>query len=70
MIELFFDLLETQLSQKRRVLVFSQFTRMLDLIGVGLEERKIAYVELTGHPIPPTPTPAAPQPSRSLLPSR
>jgi len=47
-LELFFDLLETQLGQKRRVLVFSQFTRMLDLIGAGLEERNIPYVELTG----------------------
>jgi SNF2 family DNA or RNA helicase len=47
-IELFFDLLETQLGQKRRVLVFSQFTRMLALIALGLDERGIAFVELTG----------------------
>ena len=46
--ELFFELLETQLSQKRRVLVFSQFTRMLELIALGLEERGRPYVELTG----------------------
>ncbi len=47
-LELFFDLLETQLGQRRRVLVFSQFTRMLDLIALGLEARGRAFVELTG----------------------
>jgi superfamily II DNA or RNA helicase len=46
--ELFFELLEQQLEQGRRVLVFSQFTRMLDLMALGLRERKIDYVELTG----------------------
>jgi superfamily II DNA or RNA helicase len=46
--ELFFELLETQLGQKRRVLVFSQFTRMLDLIAQGLTERGRPFVELTG----------------------
>jgi superfamily II DNA or RNA helicase len=46
--ELFFELLTQQLEQGRRVLVFSQFTRMLDLMAQGLNERKIAYVELTG----------------------
>jgi len=46
--DLFFDVLETQLGQKRRVLVFSQFTRMLDLIANELEERGHKYVELTG----------------------
>jgi superfamily II DNA or RNA helicase len=46
--ELFFELITQQLSQGRRVLVFSQFTRMLDLLAEGLRERKIGYVELTG----------------------
>ncbi|HEY4106004.1 MAG TPA: SNF2-related protein, partial [Polyangiaceae bacterium] len=46
--ELFFELLTTQLEQGRRVLVFSQFTRMLALLSAGLEERNIAQVELTG----------------------
>jgi superfamily II DNA or RNA helicase len=46
--ELFFELLTQQLEQGRRVLVFSQFTRMLDLIAQGLNERKIPFVELTG----------------------
>ena len=44
----FFELLETQLEQGRRVLVFSQFTRMLDLIANGLDERNLPFVELTG----------------------
>jgi len=46
--ELFFELLTQQLEQGRRVLVFSQFTRMLDLMAEGLRERKLNYVELTG----------------------
>jgi superfamily II DNA or RNA helicase len=46
--QLFFDLLELQLSQGRRVLVFSQFTRMLALLSAGLRERDIAFAELTG----------------------
>jgi SNF2 family DNA or RNA helicase len=46
--QMFFELLELQLSQERRVLVFSQFTRMLSLLGAGLKERGIPYVELTG----------------------
>jgi superfamily II DNA or RNA helicase len=46
--ELFFELLATQLGQGRRVLVFSQFTRMLDLLAQGLDERRITFVELTG----------------------
>jgi superfamily II DNA or RNA helicase len=46
--ELFFELLTQQLEQGRRVLVFSQFTRMLDLMAQGLNERKVPFVELTG----------------------
>jgi superfamily II DNA or RNA helicase len=46
--ELFMELLTQQLEQGRRVLVFSQFTRMLALMAEGLKERGIAYVELTG----------------------
>jgi len=46
--ELFFELLTQQLEQGRRVLVFSQFTRMLDLMAEGLKERKVPYVDLTG----------------------
>jgi superfamily II DNA or RNA helicase len=46
--ELFFELLTQQLEQGRRVLVFSQFTRMLDLLAEGLRERNLPYVDLTG----------------------
>ena len=46
--DLFFELLSKQLEQGRRVLVFSQFTRMLSLLAQGLEQRGLRYVELTG----------------------
>jgi len=46
--ELFFDLLEKQLAEGRRVLVFSQFTRMLALLAAGLVERNVKYALLTG----------------------
>jgi SNF2 family DNA or RNA helicase len=49
--ELFFELLTTQLEQGRRVLVFSQFTRMLALLSAGLTERSIPQVELTGSTV-------------------
>jgi SNF2 family DNA or RNA helicase len=42
------QLLEQQLGQGRRVLVFSQFARMLALIGAGLDERGMRWVGLTG----------------------
>jgi superfamily II DNA or RNA helicase len=44
----FFQLLGQQLAERRRVLVFSQFKSMLELIGAGLEDRKIDYLMLTG----------------------
>ncbi len=44
----FFDLLERQLAEERRVLVFSQFTQMLALIAHGLVERGIGHLVLTG----------------------
>jgi superfamily II DNA or RNA helicase len=43
-----FELLPQQLESGRRVLLFSQFTSMLELIGQGLRERDIGYVTLTG----------------------
>ena len=46
--ELLMELLRQQLAQERRVLVFSQFTSMLALIGSGLQEQSIAYLSLTG----------------------
>jgi SNF2 family DNA or RNA helicase len=42
-------LLELEIPQGRRVLVFSQFTSMLALIARGLEERGIEYTTLTGQ---------------------
>jgi superfamily II DNA or RNA helicase len=42
------DLLDTLLSEGRSVLVFSQFTSMLALIGAALDERRIGFVQLTG----------------------
>jgi len=42
------DLLDTLLSEGRSVLVFSQFTSMLALIGAALDERGIGFVRLTG----------------------
>jgi superfamily II DNA or RNA helicase len=49
--DLFFELVTTQLEQGRRVLVFSQFTRMLTLLSNGLKERKIGTLELTGSTV-------------------
>jgi superfamily II DNA or RNA helicase len=46
--DLFFELLDKQLEQGRRVLVFSQFTQMLALLSQGLREREIRHVALTG----------------------
>ncbi len=44
----FFELLEAQLAEGRRVLVFSQFARMLGLLSHGMRERDIKHVALTG----------------------
>lgn len=45
----FFELLEQQLEGGHRVLVFSQFTRMLALLSQGLKERGLAHFLLTGQ---------------------
>jgi len=47
----FFELLEQQLEKGRRVLVFSQFTRMLALLSEGMRERNIRHVALTGSTV-------------------
>ncbi|HTM21022.1 MAG TPA: DEAD/DEAH box helicase [Kofleriaceae bacterium] len=47
-LELLRELVARQREQGRRVLIFSQFTSMLALIGQMLTEEKIAYVALTG----------------------
>ncbi|HSC89006.1 MAG TPA: DEAD/DEAH box helicase, partial [Polyangiaceae bacterium] len=45
----FFELLEPQLAAGRRVLVFSQFTGMLQLLRAGLNERGVDSLLLTGQ---------------------
>lgn len=47
-LELLFDILENSLRNDHRVLVFSQFSTMLDLIKGGLEERSVQYLSLDG----------------------
>ncbi|MGB1129106.1 MAG: DEAD/DEAH box helicase, partial [Haloferula sp.] len=42
------DLLDTLVEEGRRVLLFSQFTSMLDIIAEHLSKRKIRYLMLTG----------------------
>ena len=43
-----FELLDAQLAQGHRVLIFSQFTSMLALIAAGLHERGVDHAILTG----------------------
>lgn len=47
--ELLFEILEDILSEKHKVLVFSQFTKMLRLIRSQLDLLKIRYEYLDGH---------------------
>ncbi len=44
----FFAMVQSELGRGRRILVFSQFARMLGLLSAGLEEREIRHVTLTG----------------------
>ncbi len=46
--ELLLDLLPTLVDDGRRVLLFSQFTEMLELIELELAKRRIDYLKLTG----------------------
>ena len=48
-LELFDDLLRSLLAEGHKVLVFSQFTRMLAILGHRLNERQIAYSYLDGQ---------------------
>lgn len=50
-LEALLELLDTLISEGRKVLVFSQFTSMLALIAEELDARQIAYVELTGKTV-------------------
>jgi len=47
-LRLLMELLETLLSEGRKILVFSQFTSMLALIADALRERSVEFVTLTG----------------------
>jgi len=48
-LELLLDMLPELIEEGRRILLFSQFTGMLDLIAAALDEAQIPYVMLTGE---------------------
>jgi len=48
-LELLMEMLPEMLEEGRRILVFSQFTRMIVLIETELDNRKILYSKLTGQ---------------------
>ena len=48
-LELLMELLPEMLAEGRRILLFSQFTSMLELIEQELRERKLPWVKLTGQ---------------------
>ncbi len=48
-LDLLMDILPEQLEEGRRILVFSQFTRMIALIESELTTAKISYTKLTGQ---------------------
>ncbi|RFA26971.1 hypothetical protein CAI21_15500 [Alkalilimnicola ehrlichii] len=48
-LDLLKDMLPELISEGRRILLFSQFTSMLNLIEVMLKEARIPYVKLTGN---------------------
>jgi SNF2 family DNA or RNA helicase len=48
-LDLLMEILPEQLEEGRRILIFSQFTRMIALIEGELDTRKIAYSKLTGQ---------------------
>ena len=50
-LERLMEILPEMLSEGRRVLLFSQFTSMLTLIGQELEKQDIPYVKLTGQTV-------------------
>ena len=45
------EMLDELLSEGRRVLVFSQFVRVLDLVGEAMDERAWPYLRLTGETV-------------------
>jgi SNF2 family DNA or RNA helicase len=46
--ELFLELVEKLIEEKKKILVFSQFTSMLTIIGNELKAKNISFVKLTG----------------------
>ncbi|MCC6875348.1 MAG: DEAD/DEAH box helicase, partial [Sandaracinaceae bacterium] len=48
-LEALLEMVQSQLERGHRVLVFSQFAKMLALIGRSLSERKYSYLTLTGE---------------------
>jgi superfamily II DNA or RNA helicase len=48
-LDVFLELVTNQLADGRRILVFSQFARMLNLISEGLLARGVGHVTLTGN---------------------
>lgn len=44
-----FEMVESMVEEGRRILIFSQFTSMLQLIEEGLHERQVDLVKLTGQ---------------------
>jgi SNF2 family DNA or RNA helicase len=48
-LELLLEMLPELIAEGRRILLFSQFTSMLTLIGAALDGAKIGYVTLTGE---------------------
>ncbi|OHA15450.1 MAG: hypothetical protein A3H57_02725 [Candidatus Taylorbacteria bacterium RIFCSPLOWO2_02_FULL_43_11] len=47
-LDMFNELIEEMSENKRKVLVFSQFTEMLDILGKELDSRKLSYLYLSG----------------------
>lgn len=48
-LELAMGLVSELVAAGRRILIFSQFTRMLELLGQALDERDISWLKLTGR---------------------
>ena len=45
----FLELVEEALESGRKILVFSQFVSMLDILSTNLTEKKIDHLQLTGQ---------------------
>ena len=47
-LEMFLELIDTLCAENKKVLVFSQFTSMLDILEKEIKQRQITYTKLTG----------------------